>query len=91
LDSGQREMRRLRHPSLPRAIGAVVLALSRSVARIGALATAPAADAAYRPSGPNPAEYAAMLRAVSEGIRAMDPGAKVVTAGLNENERTVRS
>src|SRR5918993_758681 len=40
----------------------------------------------YWPSGPNPGEYAAMLRAVSSGIKAVDPGAKVVTAGLNESE-----
>ena len=41
---------------------------------------------AYWPSGPNPAQYAAMLRTVGQGIRAVDPGAKVITAGLNESE-----
>jgi len=41
---------------------------------------------AYWPSGPNPAQYAAMLRTVGAGIKAVDAGAKVVTAGLNESE-----
>ena len=45
---------------------------------------------AYWPTGPNPAEYAAMLRTVAEGIRAVDPGAKVVTAGLNESELGIK-
>ena len=45
---------------------------------------------AYWPSGPNPAQYAAMLRAVSGGIKAVDPGAKVVTAGLNESELGIK-
>ena len=45
---------------------------------------------AYWPSGPNPAEYAAMLRTVAEGIRAVDPGARVVTAGLNESELGIK-
>jgi hypothetical protein len=40
----------------------------------------------YWPSGPNPAQYAAMLRVVGQGIKAVDPGASVVTAGLNESE-----
>jgi hypothetical protein len=44
----------------------------------------------YWPSGPNPAQYAAMLRAVSGGIKAVDPGAKVVTAGLNESELGIK-
>jgi hypothetical protein len=33
-------------------------------------------------SGPDPAEYVALLRAASDAIRAADPGAEVVTAGL---------
>jgi hypothetical protein len=40
----------------------------------------------YWPSGPNPAQYAAMLRTVGEGIKAVDPGARVITAGLNDSE-----
>jgi hypothetical protein len=44
----------------------------------------------YWPSGPNPAEYAAMLRTVGEGIKAVDPGAKVVTAGLNDSELGIK-
>jgi hypothetical protein len=38
------------------------------------------------PSGPDPAEYAHMLRTVSPAIRAADPNAKVVFAGLNTND-----
>jgi len=45
---------------------------------------------AYWPSGPNPAEYAAMLSTVGQGIKAVDPGAKVVTAGLNESELGIK-
>ena len=41
---------------------------------------------AYWPSGPNPAEYAAMLRTVGASIKAVDPGATIITAGLNESE-----
>ena len=37
------------------------------------------------PSGPDPAEYANMLRTVSPAIRAVDPNAEVVFAGLNTN------
>jgi len=44
----------------------------------------------YWPSGPNPAEYAAMLRAVGQGIKAVDPGATVATAGLNESELGIK-
>ena len=40
----------------------------------------------YWPAGPNPAAYAAMLKAVGPAIRAADPRAEVVTAGLNESE-----
>jgi hypothetical protein len=45
---------------------------------------------AYWPSGPNPAAYAAMLRTVGEGIKAVDPGARVITAGLNESELGIK-
>ena len=38
------------------------------------------------PSGPNPAEYAWMLRTVAPSIRAADPSAKVVFAGLFGND-----
>jgi len=38
------------------------------------------------PSGPEPAEYAQMLRAVSPSIRAADPTAKVIFAGLSYND-----
>ncbi len=40
----------------------------------------------YWPAGPNPAAYAAMLRWVGTAIRAADPRAEVVTAGLNDSE-----
>jgi hypothetical protein len=42
------------------------------------------------PSGPNPAEYAAMLRTVGDGIKAVDSGARVITAGLNESELGIK-
>ena len=38
------------------------------------------------PSGPNPAEYAHMLRTVSPAIRAADPSAKVVFGGVARND-----
>ena len=44
----------------------------------------------YWPSGPNAAEYAAMLRAVGDGIKAVDPGARVITAGLNDSELGIK-
>ena len=44
----------------------------------------------YWPSGPNPAQYATMLRTVGEGIKAVDPGARVITAGLNESELGIK-
>src|SRR5215207_710247 len=44
----------------------------------------------YWPSGPNPAEYATMLRTVGDGIKAVDPGARVITAGLNESELGIK-
>ena len=37
------------------------------------------------PSGPDPAEYARMLRTVSPAIRGADPNAEVVFAGMNSN------
>ncbi|MCA1682831.1 MAG: hypothetical protein LC685_02365 [Actinobacteria bacterium] len=40
----------------------------------------------YWPAGPDPAAYADMLRTVGPAIRAVDPGAEVVTAGLNDSE-----
>jgi hypothetical protein len=44
----------------------------------------------YWPSGPNPADYASMLRTVGEGIKAVDPGATVITAGLNDSELGIK-
>ena len=38
------------------------------------------------PSGPDPAQYAQMLRTVSPSIRAADPAAKVIFAGLSYND-----
>ena len=38
------------------------------------------------PSGPNPGEYAQMLRAVAPSIRAADPTAKVIFGGLSRND-----
>jgi hypothetical protein len=40
---------------------------------------------AYWPSGPDPAAYAAMLRAVGDAIHGADPAAEVVAAGLPES------
>ena len=40
---------------------------------------------AYWPSGPNAAEYVALLRATGRGIRSVDPGAEIVTAGLPDS------
>jgi hypothetical protein len=40
---------------------------------------------AYWPQGPNPAEYARLLGAVSRGIKRADAGAAVVSAGLSES------
>ena len=36
----------------------------------------------YWPSGPDAADYVALLRATGRGIRRVDPGAEIVTAGL---------
>ncbi len=38
------------------------------------------------PSGPDPGEYAQMLRAVAPSIRAADPAAKVIFGGLSRND-----
>jgi hypothetical protein len=40
---------------------------------------------AYWPAGPDPAAYAAMLRAVGDAIHRADPAAEVVTAGLPDS------
>jgi hypothetical protein len=39
----------------------------------------------YWPSGPDAAEYVALLRATGRGIRRADPGAEIVTAGLPDS------
>jgi len=39
----------------------------------------------YWPSGPDAAQYVALLRATSRGIRSVDPGAEIVTAGLPDS------
>jgi hypothetical protein len=39
----------------------------------------------YWPSGPDAAEYVALLRATGQGIRRVDPGAEIVTAGLPDS------
>jgi hypothetical protein len=39
----------------------------------------------YWPSGPSPRQYTRLLKAVSHAIRAADPGAEVVTAGIPES------
>ena len=39
----------------------------------------------YWPSGPDAAEYVALLRATGRGIRTVDPGAEIVTAGLPDS------
>ena len=40
----------------------------------------------YWPAGPNPAAYTALLQAASAAIKTADPGATIVTAGLNDSE-----
>jgi len=40
---------------------------------------------AYWPSGPDAAEYVALLRATGRGIRRVDPGAEIVTAGMPDS------
>jgi hypothetical protein len=39
----------------------------------------------YWPSGPDAAEYVALLRATARGIRRVDAGAEIVTAGLPDS------
>ena len=39
----------------------------------------------YWPSGPDAAGYVALLRATGRGIRRVDPGAEIVTAGLPDS------
>jgi len=39
----------------------------------------------YWPSGPDPAAYVALLRATGGAIKAVDPGAEIVSAGLAES------
>jgi hypothetical protein len=39
----------------------------------------------FWPHGPNAAEYVALLRAAASGIRRVDPGAEIVTAGLPDS------
>ena len=43
----------------------------------------------YWPSGPDAAEYVELLRATARGIRRVDPGAEIVTAGLPDSARGV--
>jgi hypothetical protein len=44
----------------------------------------------YWPAGPNPAAYAAMLKQVHPAIKAVDPGARVISAGINESEQGIK-
>lgn len=44
---------------------------------------------AYWPTGPNPAAYVAMLRTVGQAIRAVDPGAEIITAGLPQSRKNM--
>ena len=39
----------------------------------------------YWPSGPDATQYVALLRATARGIRRVDPGAEIVTAGLPDS------
>jgi polysaccharide biosynthesis protein PslG len=39
----------------------------------------------YWPSGPDAAQYVALLRATGRGIRSIDPGAEILTAGLPDS------
>ena len=43
----------------------------------------------YWPNGQDAAEYVALLRATGRGIRSVDPGAEIVTAGLPDSTRGV--
>jgi hypothetical protein len=40
----------------------------------------------FWPDGPDPAGYAALLKAAAAGIRAADPGAEIVAAGLPDSD-----
>jgi hypothetical protein len=40
----------------------------------------------YWPSGPDAREYVALLRATARGLRRVDPGAEIVTAGLPDSK-----
>ena len=40
---------------------------------------------AYWPSGPNPRQYAKLLRAAAKGIHGADPAAEIVTAGMPDS------
>lgn len=40
---------------------------------------------AYWPTGPNPKQYASLLKAAAKGIHAADPHAQIVTAGLPDS------
>jgi hypothetical protein len=41
---------------------------------------------AYWPRGPNPKQYAKLLKAAAAPIKAADPGAEIVTAGMPESK-----
>jgi hypothetical protein len=41
---------------------------------------------AYWPRGPNPRQYAKLLKAAAGPIKAADPGAEIVTAGMPESK-----
>ena len=43
----------------------------------------------YWPRGPDAGEYVELLRATARGIRRVDPGAEIVTAGLPDSTRGV--
>ena len=43
----------------------------------------------YWPSGPSAAQYVALLRSTGRGIRSVDAGAEIVTAGLPDSRRGV--
>lgn len=40
---------------------------------------------AYWPDGPSPAQYVAMLKATTPKVKAVDPGAEIVAAGISES------
>lgn len=43
----------------------------------------------YWPTGPDAAEYVQLIRATARGIRRVDPGAEIVTAGLPDSSHGV--